>query len=39
MKPLKEKVLIKDATIPKVQFYKEWFYKPNYMGSFVIEDL
>jgi hypothetical protein len=27
MKPLKEKLLIKDATIPKIQFDKEWFYK------------
>jgi hypothetical protein len=26
MKPLKEKLLIKD-TIPKIQFDKEWFYK------------
>ncbi|MEO8254449.1 MAG: hypothetical protein ABI554_08665 [Flavobacterium sp.] len=26
MRPLKEKLLIKDATINKVQFDKEWFF-------------
>ncbi len=29
MKPLKEKLLIKDATIPKIQFDNEWFFKPD----------
>ncbi|MFV8354322.1 hypothetical protein [Flavobacterium sp. XS2P14] len=39
MKPLKEKLLIKDATIPKVQFDKEWFYKLDDMAFYLKEDL
>ena len=39
MKPLKEKLLIKDATINKVQFDTEWFYKLDDMAFYLKEDL
>ena len=39
MKPLKEKLLIKDATINKVQFDTEWFYKLEDMQFYLKEDL
>lgn len=39
MKPLKEKLLIKDATINKVQFDKEWFFKLDDMAHYLKEDL
>ncbi|MBC5863041.1 hypothetical protein KBJ98_08810 [Flavobacterium sp. F-328] len=39
MKPLNEKLLIKDATINKVQFDKEWFYKLDDMAFYLKEDL
>ncbi|WP_326935921.1 hypothetical protein [Flavobacterium sp. PL11] len=39
MKPLKEKLLIKDATINKIQFDTEWFYKLDDMTSYLKEDL
>lgn len=39
MKPLKEKLLIKDATINKVQFDTEWFFKLDDMAFFLKEDL
>jgi hypothetical protein len=39
MKPLKEKLLIKDATILKIQFDKEWFYKLDDMAFYLKEDL
>ena len=39
MKPLKEKLLIKDATISKIQFDKEWFYKLDDMAFYLKEDL
>lgn len=39
MKPLKEKLLIKDATINKVQFDKEWFYNLDDMAFYLKEDL
>ncbi|MFM2369549.1 MAG: hypothetical protein RL619_1859 [Bacteroidota bacterium] len=39
MKPLKEKLLIKDATIHKVQFDTEWFYNLDDMAFYLKEDL
>ena len=39
MKPLREKLLIKDATINKIQFDKEWFYKLDDMAFYLKEDL
>jgi len=39
MKPLKEKLLIKDATINKIQFDTEWFYKLDDMTYYLKEDL
>ncbi len=39
MKPLKEKLLVKYATINKVQFDKEWFYKLDDMAFYLKEDL
>jgi hypothetical protein len=38
MKPLNEKLILKDATINKVQFDTEWFYKLEDM-AFIKEDL
>lgn len=39
MKPLREKLLIKDATINKVQFDTERFYKLDDMAFYLKEDL
>jgi hypothetical protein len=39
MKPLKEKLLVKDATINKIQFDTEWFYKLDDMTYYLKEDL
>ncbi len=39
MRPLKEKLLIKDASINKVQFDKEWFFKLEDMAFYLKEDL
>ncbi|MEN9908428.1 MAG: hypothetical protein RLZZ540_1577 [Bacteroidota bacterium] len=39
MKRLKEILLIKDATINKLQFDKEWFFKLDDMAFFLKEDL
>lgn len=39
MRSLKEKLLIKDATINKVQFDKEWFFKMDDMAFYLKEDL
>lgn len=39
MKPLNEKLLIKDATINKIQFDKAWFYKLDDMAFYLKEDL
>ncbi|MGL5112714.1 MAG: hypothetical protein ACRC6O_08760 [Flavobacterium sp.] len=39
MKPLKEKLLIQDATIHKVQYDKEWFFKLDDMSFYLKEDL
>lgn len=39
MKRLKEVLLIKDATINKVQFDKEWFFKLDDMAFHLKEDL
>lgn len=39
MRPLKEKLLIKDATINKVQYDKEWFFNLEDMAFFLKEDL
>lgn len=39
MKPLNEKLIQKDATINKVQFDKEWFYKLDDMAFYLKEDL
>ncbi|RVT75255.1 hypothetical protein EOD40_10810 [Flavobacterium sufflavum] len=39
MKPLKEILLIKDATINKVQFDKEWFFSLEDMAFYLKEDL
>lgn len=39
MKRLKEILLIKDATINKVQFDKEWFFKLDDMAFYLKEDL
>jgi hypothetical protein len=39
MRPLKEKLLIKDATIHKVQYDTEWFFKLDDMSFHLKEDL
>ena len=39
MRSLKEKLLIKDATINKVQFDKEWFFSLADMAYYLKEDL
>ena len=39
MKPLKENLLIKDATINKIQFDREWFFKLEDMAFYLKEDL
>ncbi len=39
MTPLKEKLLIKDATINKVQYDKEWFFYLEDMKFHLKEDL
>lgn len=39
MKPLKENLLIKDATIHKVQFDTEWFFKLDQIAFYLKEDL
>lgn len=39
MKPLREKLLIKDATIHKVQYDTEWFYKLDDLAFYLKEDL
>ncbi|MFV8328254.1 hypothetical protein [Flavobacterium sp. ZS1P14] len=39
MKPLREKLLIKEATINKVQYDTEWFYKLDDMTFYLKEDL
>ncbi|MEZ7514500.1 hypothetical protein [Flavobacterium frigidarium] len=39
MKPLLEKNILKDATINKVQFDKEWFYNFDDIAFYLKEDL
>lgn len=39
MKPLIEKLLLKEASIHKVQFDKEWFYSLEDMTHYLNEDL
>ena len=39
MKPLKEKLLIQDATIHKVQYDTEWFFNLEDMAFYLKEDL
>lgn len=39
MKPLKEKLLIQDATIHKVQYDTEWFFSLEDMAFYLKEDL
>jgi hypothetical protein len=39
MKALKEILLIKDATINKVQFDKEWFFRLDDIAFYLKEDL
>lgn len=39
MKPVKENLLIKDATIHKVQFDTEWFFKLDEISFYLKEDL
>jgi hypothetical protein len=39
MKPLNEKLLRKDATISKVQYDTEWFYKLDDLSFYLKEDL
>ncbi len=39
MKPLIEKLLLKEASIHKVQFDKEWFYNLEDMTHYLNEDL
>ena len=39
MKPLKEKLLIQDATIYKVQYDTEWFFNLEDMAFYLKEDL
>ena len=39
MKPLKEKLLIQDATIHKVQYDTEWFFNLEDMAFYFKEDL
>ena len=38
MKPLKEKLLIQDATIHKVQYDTEWFFNLEDMAFYLKED-
>ena len=38
MKPLKEKLLIQDATIHKVQYDTEWFFNLEEMAFYLKED-
>ncbi|MFY8112018.1 hypothetical protein [Flavobacterium sp.] len=39
MKPLKEKLLIQDATIHKVQYDTEWFFNLDDIAFYLKEDL
>lgn len=39
MKPLKEKQLIQEASIHKMQYDKEWFFKLDDMAFYLKEDL
>ena len=39
MKPLKENLLIKDATLHKVQFDTEWFFNLDEIAFYLKEDL
>jgi hypothetical protein len=39
MKPLKEKLLIQDATINKVQYDTEWFFNLEDIAFYLKEDL
>jgi hypothetical protein len=39
MKPLKENLLIKDATLHKVQFDTDWFFNLEEMSFYLKEDL
>ncbi|MGL2994589.1 hypothetical protein [Flavobacterium sp. TSSA_36] len=39
MKPLREKLLLQDASIHKVQYDKEWFFKLDDMAFHLKEDL
>jgi hypothetical protein len=39
MNPLREKLLIKDASIHKVQFDTEWFYSLEDLAFYLKEDL
>jgi hypothetical protein len=39
MTPLKEKLLIKEASINKVQYDKEWFFKLDDIACYLKEDL
>ena len=39
MKPIKEKLLIQDATIHKVQYDTEWFFNLEDMAFYLKEDL
>lgn len=39
MKPLKEKLLIQDATIHKVQYDTEWFFNLEDIAFYLKEDL
>lgn len=39
MKPLKEKILIQDATIHKVQYDTEWFFNLDDIAFYLKEDL
>jgi hypothetical protein len=39
MKPLREKLLIKEASIHKIQFDTEWFYSLEDMTFYLKEDL
>ena len=39
MKPLLEKALLKEASINKIQFDKEWFYKLDDISFYLKEDL
>jgi len=39
MKPLYEKLLLKEASIHKIQYDKEWFYHLTEMADYLKEDL